>query len=375
MDSIHPLRPIAVIEPEALLHFQPDQATATVRFLSLCGPQSALHAWPIPAAGPDQQPLASHSLWWGPADAEQVLVMLSGTHGVEGLAGSALQCDLLARLNSGAQTLAAGSAVLFVHLLNPWGAAWLRRCDQDGIDLNRNFIDFGRALPDNPGYEALRNALLSRSDSLRGQVLARYRQCHGDAAYEIAISGGQYTDPQGPFHGGRRASTARSMLDQLVERYQLSRRRLAVIDLHTGLGTYGYGEIICDHPGGSAGLATALAWYGDAVTRAEDGSSSSVPKTGLLDFYWQALMPPGSCFVTLEFGTFSTAQLFEVILADHRLHRAAPLTPALLTHPVKLALRAHFYPQTRQWQQLALFRTRQVTQLALDGLSGQTETP
>ena len=30
-------------------------------------------------------------------------------------------------------------AVLMIHLINPWGTAWMRRVNEDNIDLNRNY--------------------------------------------------------------------------------------------------------------------------------------------------------------------------------------------------------------------------------------------
>ena len=80
-------------------------------------------------------------------------------------------------------------------------------------------------------------------------------------------------------------------------------------------------------------------------------------------------MGPDSCFVTLEFGTFATNQLFDVLLQDHRLH--APGLPGwqnAATVSVKQAMRAHFCPQASQWQALVLFQARQVIDLALAGL-------
>ena len=34
------------------------------------------------------------------------------------------------------------SARYFIHALNPFGFAWLRRVNEDNVDLNRNFQDF-----------------------------------------------------------------------------------------------------------------------------------------------------------------------------------------------------------------------------------------
>ena len=98
--------------------------------------------------GPAGEELTTDVAWLGPPAAPKVLVTLSGTHGVEGFYGSAVQSEWLRR--RGAATLPEGVAVLHVHALNPYGFAWLRRTNETNIDINRNWIDFTADLPENP---------------------------------------------------------------------------------------------------------------------------------------------------------------------------------------------------------------------------------
>jgi len=72
--------------------------------------------------------------------------LIGGTHGIEGFAGSAIEIDVLRLIAGGHVVIPANTAVLMVHALTPWGYAWLRRCDADGVDLNRNVVDFSRPL-------------------------------------------------------------------------------------------------------------------------------------------------------------------------------------------------------------------------------------
>ena len=106
-----------------------------------------------PMHGPECETLATDVAWLGEADADTVLVLLSATHGVEGFSGSAAQTDFLKQV----KTLPHGVGVLIVHAVNPHGFAWLRRVTEDGVDLNRNYIDFTHMLPINKG---LRNWLM-----------------------------------------------------------------------------------------------------------------------------------------------------------------------------------------------------------------------
>lgn len=362
--------PTAFLSPD-LRPFSLSWAACRERFLAAAEAHRYLfrRAVPCPARGPDGEELCTDILWLGSDGARRVLVLISGTHGVEGFAGSAVQSDFLEQAAASHWQPPADTAVLLVHTLNPWGMAWHRRCDQDGIDLNRNFIDFDQPPPANPGYLVIRDALFDPDPTRRAAALQSYGRQHGQTALEIAISGGQYSDPSGPFFGGFGKAHGRRLIEQLINDHALGEKQLAVIDLHTGLGPYGYGEIICDHAPNSDGTRVARNWFGAAVTLPAAGTSSSVPKLGLMDYGWHALMDRHSCFVTLEFGSYSTHALFETILADHRLHAAADAGP---DHPdwrsVKDAMQQHFCPPDSQWQEMVLWRGRQVIRLALAGL-------
>ena len=281
------------------------------------------------------------------------------------ITGSAVQIDLLNLLAKGLINIPDNTAILIIHALTPWGYAWQRRCDADGVDLNRNVVDFSATLPANIGYEQLKNTLYLADAGPRKAVMAELEREHGRVAVENAMSAGQYSDPGGPFYGGKAPAHGRLVCEDLMRQYALQERDLTVIDLHTGLGAYGYGEIICDHQPASAGTRVARQYYGDSVTLPFLGTSSSVPKTGLLDYAWHAIMNERSCYVTLEFGTFSTDQLFEILLKDHQLWAQADAEQARLEH--SQVMRHHFYPDEQAWQEMVVFRARQVISQALHG--------
>jgi hypothetical protein len=325
-----------------------------------------------PQNGPNKEKLLTAVSWYGDKDASCVLVLQSATHGVEGFAGSAIQLDTLNMLSQDA--LPDGVAVLFIHVLNPYGFAWLRRVNEDGVDLNRNFVDFAQPLPVNPGYAQLADKLLPSDLEDWGsttQALVDYAAEFGQQALEVAVSGGQYQFADGLFYGGTGPTRSRMYLEQIISDLGLANRhRVAVIDIHSGLGPFGYGELICDHPPGSTGVRLARQWYGDSVTEPALGSSTSVTKLGLIDYLWQQQLGECVCFVTLEFGTYTIDEMFEVLRHDHLLHRQAVDWSAVKTQQIKQAIRHFFYPGTDDWKEMVLMRGRQCVRQALQGLGG-----
>jgi hypothetical protein len=322
------------------------------------------------ATGPSGEVLLTQTAWIGKPDAPRVLVLIAGTHGIEGFAGTSVQLDFLDRLHKKLFFPDEKIAVLLIHALTPWGYAWHRRCDEHGIDLNRNFVDFSN-LPANPGFIELHQYLLDPDRQKREQVFNEFKQRYGQARFEQAISGGQYIDPFAPFYGGIQPNHGHQVINALFEQFQLARRQLAVIDVHTGLGPYAYGEVICDHPLQSLGLTTAKTWYGDAVAVPEEGTSSSVPKQGLLDYAWHQIMRDSSCFVTLEFGTLGTAALFDVLLKDHLVWAGIPADNPnwrQQREQIRKAMLSHFCPHDPVWRETVIFRSRQLIHQAVTGL-------
>jgi Protein of unknown function (DUF2817) len=336
-----------------------------------------LRHWPHPLQGPNGEALATDSAWVGPDDATRVLVVISATHGVEGYAGSGPQVDLLRGPLAG--ELPDGTALLLLHAVNPHGFAWSRRVTEENVDLNRNWVDYTQPLPANPGYEALREHYSPRS--LDAATLARHeaaiqawRAQHGVHAERVARSTGQYTDPQGIFYGGSGPTWARRTSEAILAAHLRRARTIAIVDMHTGLGPYGYGEPICNHAPGSERVQRAKRWWGPSVTEPLLGTSSSQEKTGLTEFgYERALAHADIAFVALEYGTYGPPQGEHALRDDAWLwQHGDPRGPE--AEPIRRALKNYFYPPRDDWKEMVLWRARQVYRQALAGLAGGAAT-
>ena len=357
--------------------FARDYADARAKFLAAVRLLGGRHrAYVNPNRGPVGEELATDTAWFGPERAEKVLVLVSATHGAEGFCGSGAQVDWL--LGPGCSELAADAALLVVHAINPHGFAWLRRVTEEGCDLNRNFVDFAKPLPTNAGYDELAAEWLppqlQGSEYERAESKIReYRSKHGEKAYMEARSGGQWKHPHGFFYGGAAPTWSRRTLEAIIADEKLAGRRcVAVIDYHTGLGPHGYGEPICGHEPGTRGLDVARRWYGDSLTVPSLGTSSSVVKQGLAEQGWRRLLGDRFVYVALEYGTYPPEAVRRAMQEDHWYHRRGAVDwDSAEVQRAKQALKRHYYPGTRDWQEMVLFRSRQIIRQALAGLAGE----
>lgn len=325
--------------------------------------QSFVH----PLTGPSGEPLYCDTILLGQRDnPKHLLVLISATHGVEGFAGSAIQTNLLPTLADALGSMP-DLGVLIIHGLNPWGFAWLRRCDHEGIDLNRNFVDFNQPLPVNPAYVRT-GSKLCHPEQL--DVAAFAATCVRDGKTG-EVTRGQYDCPNGCFYGGRGPSWSRGVLETLSNQACLQQAgRVAVVDLHTGLGPFGHGELINDHDPGSAGDVFAREWFGGEAKSAPAGESVSEPKIGLLDFHWHRLLGNRGCFVTLEFGTYSEERLMYVLLQEQSYHIQQQQSgrKRTLDRPEVVALKEFFCPADPNWQAKVLARGNEVALMAIRGM-------
>ncbi len=354
-------------------YFSVNYAAAREKFSHAAASALAIQeSYHNPAMGPDGLDLSTETAWLGPRNAERVLVIMSGTHGVETFCGSGIQVGLL---NSGiAEEFAKDVGLLLIHAINPSGLAWIRRVSEGNIDLNRNFIDHDRTHPRNPGYEALRDAICPSEWSTAAREVAdaalqAYGAKHGAMALQAAITTGQYVDEKGVFYGGLAPSWSNRIFHEILIRNASNARHVGFIDLHTGLGPYGVGEIISNHMPTHSGFARIKDWYGAEATSSEDGSSSSAPVAGDTNIGLDEALPRAAVSgVTLEYGTEPIRDMIDAVRGDNWLHAHGRLDSAQ-GRAIKARMRQAFYPDADDWRAMVWERAVDVTRRMVKGLS------
>ena len=247
---------------QATKYFSTDYFTARTRFRQAVDKTGGrLFSIPIDAKGPGNEDLTMDIGWFGTEHPKKLLLHSSGLHGVEAFAGSAIQLQLL----DNSPKLPDDTALVLVHALNPYGMAWLRRVNENNVDLNRNFLGQDVKYVGVPEGYAKLDALLNPPSppSLdfflprAGLAILQY----GMPALRQAIGSGQYEYPKGIMFGGKQMEQGPREYQHFLAERLASVESILAIDVHTGLGKYGEDTLLSDQKG----YDTARLMFGERV--------------------------------------------------------------------------------------------------------------
>ena len=322
--------------------------------------------------GPDGEALYLDVAVLGRPDAPNRMVVGCGTHGIEGLSGSAAQTAWIK--GGGAKRIGPDSAVVMLHAHNPWGFAHLQRVTEENVDLNRNFVDHAQPYPANPGYAVLHPGISpSRWDdgAIHGvfAALEAFREKNGEQAFSDAYNGGQYSHADGVFFGGHRPQWSNEAFRQAVREHVAGAKRAGIIDLHTGIGPYLDHVFLCFHAAGSPAYERARAWWGErAVNRQGSTHKALAVYKGLLIDAFQSELPDAeTTAVVIEFGTRSRQEMQRANMALRWL-RCHGKEDADLAGPVHADYVEAFYPGDPAWREAVLAQSRVFLDQAAAGI-------
>ena len=332
--------------------FSPDYASARARFRAAAlRSGAALDALPLAARGPHDESLTIDFAWLGARRPRRVMLHICGVHGTEAFAGSAVQLALLAA----PPPLPADGALILVHVLNPYGMAWLRRANEHNVDLNRNFhLDNGIWTGAPPLYKQLDALLNPASPPARDAFALRLGAAglrHGVRAVRQAIAHGQHRYPRGLFYGGAELQPGPRLFIDWLQAQLGSAEAVFAIDLHTGLGPHA-GDTLMVEPGVGAAPLPVLS---RALQRPLAGgitAPSAYTVRGSLGAALPRLLPDVRIeFVLQEIGTWSTLRVLHALREENRCHLHGNGSP---DHPAKQRLREALCPASPAWREAAV---------------------
>ncbi len=340
--------------------FSPDYSTARDRFrtatLSNGGHVESIL---LNAKGPDGGDLTVDIGWFGDPGPRRALIHSSGLHGVEGFAGSAVQ---LQWLEQGIPNLPPDSAIVLVHAMNPFGMAWLRRANENNVDLNRNFLSADEEYSGAPEKYAQLDSWLNpesppSSEFFRVQAWFHALRC-GPSSFRRALTAGQYDFPRGLSFGGKQHVQTTRRFQLYISGRLAWADRLVAIDVHTGPGKFGVDRLFVDGEGDRAANAAEMQLaYGDPVQQVDESQTR-----GSLDQLYRRMFPAAKLLFTAQkFGSCSELEALAALRAENRQHHFG--NPGI-DEPAKAQLLKTFCPVNERWRETILARGQEVIEQA-----------
>ena len=210
-----------------------------VELLRPIWPSSRLETYPLKNF-PD---LSIDWLWAEPRRKENLILISTAEHGIEGYVGSAMlklfMDEFAPRLNP------ENTGLLLIHTINPWGMKHHKRVNPNHVDLNRNFVFNGVFSPEiNPAYDLLKDFLSPNRPvrTLGVEALSfyvnviRYMVSPGRAKVQEASLLGQHRHSQGIYYGGTEGQEESIVLMELYRKALAEYQNFIQVDHHTGYG-------------------------------------------------------------------------------------------------------------------------------------------
>jgi hypothetical protein len=327
-------------------------------------------------------------LWAQPRLKEDLIIVSTGLHGIEGYIGSAMlkifMDEFAPRLNP------ARTGLLLVHALNPWGMKNNRKVNENGVDLNRNFIFsgvFDKSI--NPDFSKLKH-LLAPSYPVRsfpvenlsfwGRTL-KALMTEGSSSLTHAALLGQYIAADAMYYGGARHEDQTVVMMELFRKALESYQRVIHLDMHSGYGPRYQMSLtsVPLEPRTSAELSSTFNYPLILKGDREEFYETHGDMTAYLYELRNIEFPTKQVFsCAFEFGTFGESILARIrslraMIFESQLHRYGAKDEKTEAK-VRQEFRELYFPGEPGWREKALSDCRQAFEgiLAGYGLLGES---
>lgn len=334
----------ATVDPRMSSYFSNDYSQAKKRFISAGQSAGAfMDQFLVEGEGPGGEKLTVDVALLGSLSPKRVLLHTSGLHGIEGFAGSAIQLRILEKK----PTPPEGCAIVLVHILNPYGMAWLRRFNESNVDLNRNFRfrDEDWNIPSEM-YAKLNSLLNPRqkqfADSFLVQSYLAIKQ-HGKPTLKQTIAGGQNEYPRGLFYFGKSLEPSALLYGEWLQAWFKNIERLFVLDVHTGLGSRGEETLVHKIAATDSGYLSDQ--FGKPMQH--DFVKEQNNFYTFLGGHNHLFPAVRIDFITQEFGTYANLYVLHALRDENRYHH---YSKGEINHQSKLRLKEAFCPDDAFWR-------------------------
>lgn len=165
-------------------------------------------------------------------------------------------------------------------------------------------------------------------------------------------------DQHGLFYGGLSLQEELSLVRSWAADNLIESPRVLVVDIHSGLGSFGLDTLIIDHHEGSQEAARVSALFPGQKLHGPDPTRSLAYDTrGSLSSLLPPVLPETTVdYVVHEFGTFHAFRVLHALVQENYHHFSSGSAPDSQTkdNPATPLLKEAFLPSSPSWRQGAL---------------------
>lgn len=298
---------------------------------------------------------------------ENLLIMISGTHGIEAFAGSAVQRWLLDQKINTDKT-----AILMIHGFNLYGFKNFRRTNENNIDLNRNFVLARSIFQPNDEQYAKLNSFLNPDFPITLNIFSRFTFLANSVlniakysleSLRVAILKGQYSYPKGIFYGGDKAQIQSILIADLIQTFMKPYKKIFLIDLHTGYGERSKLHLLAGKSTDKNSINLLKIFKNNEIDFADKKNFYAV-EGDLLTYFADKIklnVDAEVSGITFEYGTLdsqkisgSIESLRRIILENQNFHHPGSTDSS---EQIKSLYREMFYPSDKDWRTAVLQQT------------------
>lgn len=304
-------------------------------------------------------------------ESKNLLILSSGTHGVEGFVGHAAQ-ELFINNYLNPDFLQ-NTGVLLIHSINPYGFKHTRRVTENNVDMNRNSsasLDLYSSV--NEGYPKVYNLINPKGKVNTGSLGNRFFFLK--AINEIrkaslpvlrqAVLQGQYQFPEGLYFGGQKPEPQIDSLKPLIQQICNQYNKIMAIDLHTGYGERGKLHLF-PNPLDEPERSKLEALY-EGFTIDWGDTEDFYTVTGDFVGFIGSLIPEKEYYpMIFEWGTLNSQttmgslKSIHIMILENQGNKFGYASPKDSLR-VKGNLREMYYPTSENWRNYAMEQTKDV---------------
>ena len=344
---------------------------ATNKFISACNyANGSREVIDHPQLGAQGEKLQVVVCALGDPAARSVVFSISGTHGIEGYAGSMAQISMLRGPPS---MLPRGIRIVHVHMLNPYGASHILKENEDNADQLKNSAGYYSLNYDNPILQRLMDGIdwpnLGNSTTQQNtigffmQLVGEY----GEEKVNLALKTGQGKRPRGIAYFGPYKSWSTNTTEYVVTKYLRDVDDILLIDWHTAVGPYGEWSFVPENPESETAFKR---WLPQAPTVPFDVGT---PAGGRLPYSWVKTMTNAKRLITglWEAGTYNVTLEINAafLLRLYCRFYSSPADP--FCEEIIKQTRNFFYPYAADWKNQTYHRINDYLPKVLAGFAAE----